>query len=221
MKNYRIRAASEDKGCEGHRFSSGKGGFSLVELMIAMAVGLVVLAGVYTVFVLQNKTFSTQEDVVEMQQSVRAGIDIMAREIGMAGYDPRRVNSNASTTDDFSGVAVSSSQLQIRTDLNGDGAINASSEENIIYAYNATDKQITRNSGSGNQPFIENVDSFTFQYLDGSGAATASAAQVRRIRITITGRTAKADPNYPNNGGYRTYTLTEVVSPRNLDYIYN
>jgi type IV pilus assembly protein PilW len=218
MKKCGIRAASEDKGCEDHRFSGGKGGFSLVELMIAMAVGLVVLAGVYTVFVLQNKTFSTQEDLVEMQQSVRAGMDIMSREIGMAGYDPTRANSDSTTSNDFSGVTVSSSQLQIRADLSGGGVINPSNEETIAYAYDATNKRITRNAGSGNQPFIENVDSFTFAYLDGSGTATANSADVRRIRITITGRTAKPDPKYPANGGYRTYTLTEVVSPRNLTY---
>ena len=88
MKKYGVTAVSEDNVYEDHRFSSGEGGFSLVELLIAMAVGLVVLAAVYSVFIIQNKTFSSQEDMVEMQQSVRAGMDMMAREIGMAGYDP-------------------------------------------------------------------------------------------------------------------------------------
>ena len=106
---------------EDHRFSSGEGGFSLVELLIAMAVGLVVLGAVYSVFIIQNKTFSTQADVVEMQQSVRTGMDMMTREIGMAGYDPTRVNSDTSTANDFSGVTVNTSQLQIRADLSGGG----------------------------------------------------------------------------------------------------
>jgi type IV pilus assembly protein PilW len=211
-------AMSEDNMHEDHRFPRGEGGFSLVELMIAMAVGLVVLGAVYSVFIVQNKTFSVQEDVVEMQQSVRAGMDIMAREISLAGYDPTRVNSDSNAGNNFAGVEVNAGQLQIRADLNGTGIIHTDSEENIIYTYNSADKRITRNAGSGNQPLLENVDSFTFQYLDGSGTVTANSAQVRRIRLTITGRTAKPDPKYPANGGYRTYTLTEVVSPRNRAY---
>ena len=220
MKKYGVTAAVENTLSGGHRSSYGEGGFSLVEMMIAMFVGLVILGAVYSVFILQNRTFSSQEDLVEMQQSVRAGMDMMTREIGLAGFDLTRVNSDSDPSNNFSGVTVSTSQLQIRADLDGDRTINASSEENIIYAFDATAHRITRNAGSGNQPFIENVDSFGFAYLDGSGNATTVAADVRRIRITITGRTAKPDPKYPTNGGYRTYALPEVVSPRNLAYVY-
>ncbi|MFH1627689.1 MAG: prepilin-type N-terminal cleavage/methylation domain-containing protein, partial [Pseudomonadota bacterium] len=186
------------------------GGFSLVELLIAMAVGLVVLGAMYSVFTIQNKTFGNQEELVAMQQNVRAGMDMMAREIGMAGYDPAGVN--------FAGVTVSTSQLQIQADLDGNGAIDSTSQENVIYIFDSTNKQITRYIGAGNQAFVENVDPFTFEYLDGSGNVTATSANVRRIRITITGRTAKPDPDYPANGGYRTYTLTSIVAPRNLAY---
>ena len=218
MNEYGLTAESEDNVYEEHRFSSGERGFSLIELLIAMTVGLVVLGAVYSVFTIQNKTFSSQEDLVELQQSVRAGMDVMIGEIGMAGYDPLRVNSDTGTSNDFTAVPVSTSQLQIRADLSGGGVINTSNEETITYAYDATGKRITRNIGSGNQPFIENVDSFTFAYLKDDGNPATVAKDVRRIRITITGRTAKPDPQYPANGGYRTYTLTSVVSPRNLAY---
>src|SRR3990170_4847219 len=69
-------------------FSGRTGGFSLVELMIAMAVGLVVLGAMYSVFTVQNKTFGNQEEIVAMQQNVRAGMDMVTREIMMAGYNP-------------------------------------------------------------------------------------------------------------------------------------
>ncbi|MBU1184433.1 MAG: prepilin-type N-terminal cleavage/methylation domain-containing protein [Proteobacteria bacterium] len=188
------------------------GGFSLVELLIAMAVGLVVLGAMYSVFTIQNKTFGNQEVFVEMQQNVRAGMDMMAREIGMAGYNPAGVN--------FAGVTVITSQLQIQADLDGNGAIDSTSQENVIYIFDSTNKQITRYIGAGNQAFVENVDSFTFEYLKGDGTA-ATTEDVRRIRITITGRTAKPDPDYtdPTFGDkYRRYTLTSQVAPRNLAY---
>jgi len=197
---------------------AGPRGFSLVEMLIAMAVGLVVLGAMYGVFTIQSKTFGNQEEIVAMQQSVRAGMDMMAREIGMAGYDPLLVNYDTDSTNNFSGVTVNASQLQIRADLDGSGAIDATSQENILYAFDATDKRITRNIGAGAQSFVENVETFTFAYLDSSGNVTAASASVRQIRITITGRTAKPDPSYSANGGYRTYMLTSVIAPRNLAF---
>ena len=63
-------------------------GFTLVELMIAMAIGLVVLGAMYGIFTMHNKTFGTQEQIAEMQQNARATMDMMTREIRMAGYNP-------------------------------------------------------------------------------------------------------------------------------------
>ena len=212
---------------------AGSRGFTLVEMLIAMAVGLVVLGAMYSTFTIQNKTFANQEEIVTMQQSVRAGMDMMAREIGMAGYDPLRVYpypppDNCPSTN-FSCQVVSGSQLQIKADLRGanpndppDGSITNNSEENIIYKFDSANKRITRDSGSGDQPFVENVDNFTFKYFKSDGITEvtlpAESGQVRVIRITITGRTAKPDPSYSANGGYRTYTLTSVIAPRNLAF---
>lgn len=198
-----------------------RGGFSLIELLVAMAVSLVILGAMYSVFIGQNRTFSNQESIVDVQQSVRAGMDMIVREVGMAGYDPVRVNVDSNTANNFNGVTVNALQLQIKADLNGNGVIDTSNEETVVYAFDAANKRITRTIGSDTQPFVENVESFTFEYLDGDGNVTATSANVRRIRITITGRTAKPDPNYSDNSGYRTYTLTSVVAPRNLDYVDN
>jgi type IV pilus assembly protein PilW len=217
MKEWRIM---EKIGLKGHElgaptFPRRAVGFSLVELLVAMTIGLVVLGGLYGVFTIQNKTFSKQELIVEMQQNARAAMDMMSREIRMAGYDPCNMNSDSNQANNFFGVTVNSTQLQIKADLDGGGSIDASSQENIIYAFNGANKKITRNIGAGAQTFAENVDAFTFAYLDGSGNATSSSADVCQIRITITGRTAKPDPAYADNGGYRTYTLTSVVALRN------
>lgn len=194
---------------------AGAQGFSLVEMLIAMAVGMVVLGAMYGVFNIQSKTLGNQEEIVAMQQSVRAGMDMMAREIGMAGYNP------AGAT--FAGVTYDTLQLRIMADLNGDGDTGDENED-IVYKYydenSAYPYQIKRKTGGGDfQPFVENVQSFTFQYLKSDGITTAAtSAEVRQIRITITGRTAKPDSSYSANGGYRTYTLTSVIAPMNLAF---
>ena len=51
---------------------------------------------------------------------------------------------------------------------------------------------------------------------DASGAATNTNTAVRRVTISITARTARPDPSYAANNGYRTYQLTADVTPPNL-----
>lgn len=183
-----------------------EGGFTLIELLIAMAIGLVILGAICSTFIIQRKTYDVQEQITEMVQSARAAMDMMTWEIRMAGYNP--------TGAGFNGITYSTSQLQIQADLDGDGGTGGSYED-IIYIYDGTNSQIDRNTGGGDQPFAENIQSFAFDYLDSAGSATTTTANIRQIRITITARTAKPDPDY---GGYRTYTLTSLITPPNLAY---
>jgi len=186
-------------------------GFTLVELLIAMTIGLIILAALSSTFLLQRKTYDVQEQIVEMVQTARAAMDMMTREIRMAEYDPRKKDYGAT----FDGITYNSSQLQILADLNGNGST-ADSNENITYTYDGTDFQIDRNTGGGAQPFAENIQSFTFDYLDSNGNSTTTTADIRQMRITITARASKADADYSTNNGYRTHTLTSLITPRNL-----
>ncbi len=63
-------------------------GFTLLELLIAMAISSIVVAGIVTSFNMQVKTKVTQEVIVETQQNLRAAMYVITREIRMAGYDP-------------------------------------------------------------------------------------------------------------------------------------
>ena len=60
-------------------------GFTLVELLIAMTIGLIILAALSSTFIMQRKAYDVQEQIVEMVQNVRAAMDMMTREIRMAG----------------------------------------------------------------------------------------------------------------------------------------
>ncbi|MEW6674881.1 MAG: prepilin-type N-terminal cleavage/methylation domain-containing protein [Nitrospirota bacterium] len=58
-----------------------KKGFTLVELMVAMVISLIVLAGIYNVFISSNRSYFIQESITDMQQNARASIEFMAREL--------------------------------------------------------------------------------------------------------------------------------------------
>jgi type IV pilus assembly protein PilW len=186
-------------------------GFTLVELMVSMGIGMVILAAVTTTFMSQTRIYNAQEQINEMQQNARGVLDILSRELKMAGYKP---NGGG-----FNGVTYSTTQLMVQADLNSDGAISTSStaNEQITYAFDSANQQITRAVGSGSaQVLAEHIAAFTFNYLDSAGAATTVSANIRQVSITITAKTAKPDPNYTSDGGYRTYTMSATITPGNL-----
>ena len=186
-------------------------GFTLTELMVSMAIGMVTLAAVTTTFMLQTKTYNAQQQINEMEQNARGVLDVITRELKMAGYKP---NGGS-----FSGVTYSTTQLMIQTDLDASGGISTSTtaNEQITYGYDSTNKQITRAVGTGSALVLaDNITAFTFSYLDSTGASTTTSANIRQVSISITARTANPDPNYTSNGGYRTYTVTATITPPNL-----
>ena len=59
---------------------------TLIELLVALTISGVLLAGVYRTFISQQHTFTVQDQVVDMQQNVRLAINRMTRELRMAGF---------------------------------------------------------------------------------------------------------------------------------------
>jgi type IV pilus assembly protein PilW len=63
-------------------------GFSIIELLIALALTGIVMVAVYKALSSQQKVYVAQDEVVAMQQDLRAVMEIMVQGIRMAGYDP-------------------------------------------------------------------------------------------------------------------------------------
>jgi prepilin-type N-terminal cleavage/methylation domain-containing protein len=61
-------------------------GVTLIELMIALMMSGILIAALYRTFIGQQKTYTVQEQVVDMQQNVRISISRMMSEIRMAGF---------------------------------------------------------------------------------------------------------------------------------------
>jgi type IV pilus assembly protein PilW len=200
-------------------------GFTLIELLVSMVIGLTILAGVATTFTLHTRQNTAEEQIAQMQQNVRAALDLMVREIQMAKYNPLGSAFPSGTY----GVTYSATQLQIQADMDGSGVLSTTTcdpadgttMENIIYAWDSANLRITRRCGSGGtaEVLADNITDFNFSYYDANGTAVSSSANsgnIRKVTINITGRTAKPDPSYTSNGGYRTYQLSADITPPNL-----
>jgi type IV pilus assembly protein PilW len=60
-------------------------GFTLIELMIAMLLGLIVIGGVISVFLANQRTYRTNQALGDVQDGSRVAFELMARDIRDAG----------------------------------------------------------------------------------------------------------------------------------------
>jgi len=65
----------------------GQKGFSLLELLIALFLTGIITTAVMKLYVVQHQNYLAQDDIATMQQSARACIDELGRQIRLAGYE--------------------------------------------------------------------------------------------------------------------------------------
>jgi type IV pilus assembly protein PilW len=189
-------------------------GYTLIEVVMALGLSLLTMIAVYSLYVQELKAQGVRENVLEMNQQARVVVDLVSREILMAGYDPRGVNRDTDLTNDFDGITYDPGKLSIKADLNGNGST-SDANESIVFVYDAAAHLLRRNTGGGNQPFGEDIEAFAVDYLDQAGKPTSDSKAIRQVGITVTARTSNSDSQYAKNGGFRTVTLHSRITIRN------
>jgi len=210
-------------------------GFSLIELMVAMAVATVVIAGIYMFFQSNLRSYITQQTMVDMQQDMRAAMHMMTREIRMAGYK-RPANATF--------LIANTAEVQFQLDDNNDGdlvdGLGNDPDEQVRYALsNDADRDgvadgtpcnlIRQEWADAEQVVALNVDALNFVYFDGDGIElidplTGSVPadelrDVRSLQITIVGRSGATVPALMNritdSTSYTNQQGTEILGAQN------
>lgn len=220
-------------------------GFTLVELLVVMAMISIVMGAIYSVFVRSNQVYISQEEVVAAQQEARSAMEILGREIRMAGFiaadnqtgglDPinaarwaglAKSNIEVATVD----AAAKTTTLAFKSDLDDDGSTDA---VRYIYYHNdhatanrrntLTREVWTWNGGwadaTGEQVFLENIQSLTLTYQLADGTTSTSPAtldDIRGVVINITAQTAIEVEPYQGGKGIRTRQLISNIQIRNM-----
>ena len=70
------------------RIRRGQAGFSLIELMVSMVIGLLVLGAAFGIFLSNNRAFSATQGLGRIQENSQAAFEMMARDIREAGGNP-------------------------------------------------------------------------------------------------------------------------------------
>jgi prepilin-type N-terminal cleavage/methylation domain-containing protein len=61
-------------------------GFTLIEILVALVITSILTMAIYSFFIGQHHAYTVQDQVIEMEQNARAAMDMIRRELRMAGY---------------------------------------------------------------------------------------------------------------------------------------
>jgi type IV pilus assembly protein PilW len=194
-------------------------GFTLIEILIALAITGVVMAGIYSTYASQQKAYIAQEQVAAMQQNLRAAMYYMVREIRMAGCDPTE-SGNPEI------VVADKNSIQFTMDITDDPGTGdpdgdtGDANEDITYSLDDNDGDGDNDLERNNNLVAENIDAIDFVYLDedgvqldddGAGNVTASVPDIRSVQITIVARAGRSDRGFVNAVAY--YNQQDLVNP--------
>ncbi|MGE0039571.1 MAG: PilW family protein [Vicinamibacterales bacterium] len=209
---------------------TGAGGFSLVELLIAMVVSIGVLGGAVAIASQVQSAYRRQLEAAAAQQEGRNALDWIDRMIRTAGNNPYEVTTTAcpvaGTT--VTGIGIDpdgdgvNDDIRLQSDLaptNGlfGGSAGACTEpnEDVTIAYDAANQVVTltdNNLGGGAVTRTDSiVTALQFAYLDSARNPTAVAAAVAFVQTSITVQTRTNDPT---TNAPVSYTLTSEVRMR-------
>ncbi len=73
-------------------------GFSIVELMVAMVLGLLLTTGITKVYLTTKDTYNLSENLSRLQENARFAMQYLTQDVRMAGFLPCRINENMANT---------------------------------------------------------------------------------------------------------------------------
>lgn len=185
-------------------------GFTIVEIMITIAIASLVMGAVYTSFTSQQNTYVAQDQVVEAQQSARAAMTLMSREIRMANYAPLTGGGGITT--------ANPTQLIFTTEIDNAGTLQTI-QYSLYDAYGDGDTDIGRTVDAGAVvPLAENIDALEFLYLDEDNNQTTSVSDIRTIQISILARASRPDQNFLNTLEYFPASCPQPAPPAAANY---
>jgi len=205
-------------------------GLTLIELLVALVIFALALGGIYRIFVFQSRAYTVQDQVVEVQQGTRSAMEILLRDLRMAGYDNDSSSSKVSVLNPIV-VGDGSKANPIIVEFEYDDTTRYTIAYWVEGAPLVLKRQLTRTKDDGSSTvetsdLLENVDGFNLSYgIDTNGdgnveswvpAGGVGISTVVAVRVTITGKPDQTNPDVKNWISPRT--LNTTVSLRNQTY---
>jgi type IV pilus assembly protein PilW len=186
------------------RMAAGIRGFGLMEVLVALSVGVFLLGAVSYLFLGSRQLDRAQGDVSRMQETGRIAMEILGKPIRQAG-------ARSDVSADFPGAALAATEgtsgapdsLTVRYDAQEGGEVNclgatvASGPVTFVFTVDTTAKELRCSDGTGAAPVVmmDNIENMQITYgidSDRNGsiesyqsASGLTANQVNAVRVSL------------------------------------
>lgn len=192
-------------------YSSSEKGFTLVELLVSIAIAGVLLVIVFSIFNSLNRGMSGENTRVALQQGVRSAVNVMALDLRDAGLDPYNRGC-------FSLKKAEPGMVSFSSDRNMNGLYD--NGETFTYSLEANNDintlMLKDHDNSGAQPLLSNIEELLFIYFDERGQEIIdpnnNLDEIRTIEIRLA-----ASARYWGGSGNETREYSTLVKCRNLN----
>lgn len=196
-----------------------RNGFTIIELLMSIAIISIAMSSIYGLYMTYVRIYTSEGVATQVQQNVRSSMNMMVRDIRMAGLDPSGKG--------IFGIKVAAAQsirFTADRDMDGDlddpdisGGFNESNLEQIAYTYNGTNllEMILYNPDDTietSDTVMDNVSNLNFTYLDADDVITADLDKIQTVVIQMTVQMPAG------RGGPVSRMLTKRIQCRNLNF---
>jgi type IV pilus assembly protein PilW len=194
-------------------------GLTLTELLVTLAMTGFLTAGAYQMAIRQGRTYSAQDQVMDVQQGIRVALDQIVDDAQMAGYDSDRAASQIVVDQP---VVPGDDRLTISHELDD------TTERTVTFLVSGGQvlKQVTLTNSSGtpigatSEPLLDGVLSLRFTYgldsdNDGVADAWVAAGSVGSARLVAIRVRLSARPTHPDYTNLISREVESIATLRN------
>ncbi|MGR0480905.1 MAG: PilW family protein [Candidatus Electronema sp. V4] len=207
-------------------------GMTLIEIMVSVAISSLIFSGIYGVYTIQQRSYTVQEQVTEMQQRIRSTVDFIGRDIRMAGHNPDHESACAGSEK----IETAEKQKMVFNACNLDKKDDTYKDYRITIEFKKDDRELhlTRDEdmdGASSMPIAFGVDDFLIRYLGKDLEVASSLKDIRYVQIAMLVRSTYPDKKYtdsiqytlgsghtwgPANDNYHRRLLITTIQVRNM-----
>jgi prepilin-type N-terminal cleavage/methylation domain-containing protein len=194
-------------------------GLTLTELLVALAMLGFLMGGAYQMAIHQGRAYSAQDQIMEVQQSIRIALDQIVDDAQLAGYDSDRPASQ---------IIIAQPVVPGDDHLTVSHEYNDTTERTVTYTLSGGQvlKQVTFTDASGTstpgpqEPLLAGVVGLNFNYgldtnNDGVTDAWVPASAVGTSRIVAIRVRLSARPTHPDLTNVSSRELESIITLRN------
>lgn len=175
-------------------------GLSLIELMVALVIGLVLMIGVLQVFLASRQTYATNEAMSRLQENGRFALDYISNSARHAGYtNPRTRLEKGISIDSLAGSTCNNQSGFVDTDIkacSSDGG--GKNPDSIGFALQPPEVDGEPRDCLGNKVASDQLIINHFEVIAAQPATNTPASLGCRVWNLTTKDWANGDPNvYP------------------------